>query len=127
MDNCVFCGIKKAINEDRIIYEDDNWIAILDNYPVSDGHTILISKQHYETYFNLPPYIQKDMYIIIQKIRCELQERYNPDGWNIGCNCGEAAGQTVMHFHMHIIPRYKGDCENPRGGVRGVVPSKQSY
>lgn len=127
MDNCVFCGIKKAINEDRIIYEDDNWIAILDNYPVSDGHTLLISKQHYETYFNLPPYIQKDMYIIIQKIRCELQERYNPDGWNIGCNCGEAAGQTVMHFHMHIIPRYKGDCENPRGGVRGVIPSKQSY
>lgn len=127
MKDCVFCGIEKAIDKKRIIYEDKDWIAILDNYPVSNGHTLLIPKQHYETYFNLPPYIQKDMYIIIQKIRAELEKRYNPDGWNIGCNCGEAAGQTVMHFHLHIIPRYNGDCENPRGGVRGVIPSKQSY
>ena len=124
MDNCVFCN---TFDKDRIIYEDDNWIAVLDGYPVSKGHTLLISKQHYETYFNLPPYIQKDMYIAIQMIRVRLQKEYNPDGWNIGCNCGEAAGQTIPHFHLHIIPRYNGDCENPRGGVRGVIPSKMSY
>jgi diadenosine tetraphosphate (Ap4A) HIT family hydrolase len=61
---------------------------------------------------------------IIKKL---LDKKFNPDGYNIGMNCGEAAGQTVMHCHIHIIPRYNGDCENPRGGVRGVIPSKQNY
>ena len=69
----------------------------------------------------------KDMYVILQQTKHLLQERYNPDGFNIGVNEGESAGQTVPHLHIHIIPRYNGDVENPRGGVRGVIPHKRNY
>ena len=127
MDNCVFCKLKKAIDKDRIIYEDSDWLAVLDNYPVSEGHTLLIPKRHCETFFDLSDVENQYFIATLNVVKGILDGRYNPDGYNIGMNCGEAAGQTVMHCHIHIIPRYKGDCENPRGGVRGVIPSKQQY
>ena len=127
MDKCVFCGIEKAIDKNRIIYEDSTWIAILDNYPVSKGHTLLIPKRHCETYFDLNQVECGCLLPTIDVVKVILDGKFKPDGYNIGMNCGEAAGQTVMHFHLHIIPRYNGDCENPRGGVRGVIPSKMSY
>lgn len=127
MDNCVFCDINKAIDKRRIIYEDSTWLAILDGYPVSEGHTLLIPKRHCETYFDLNKEELERLNTLILMIKAHLDEEYSPNGYNIGCNCGEAAGQTVMHFHLHIIPRYNGDCDNPRGGVRGVIPSKQNY
>ena len=121
---CEFC---KEIEKDRIVYEDGTWMAILDNYPVSEGHTLLIPKRHCETYFNLNSNECYTLNATIGVVKMLLDEKYHPDGYNIGCNCGEAAGQSIMHFHLHIIPRYKGDVENPRGGVRGVIPSKQNY
>ena len=127
MDDCVFCGIEKRIPRERIVYQDSVWIAILDNYPVSPGHTLLIPKRHCETYFDLTEYEVSRLNTLIQMMKAHLDEEFHPDGYNIGVNCGEAAGQTVMHCHIHIIPRYKGDCENPRGCVRGVIPSKQNY
>ena len=127
MDKCVFCGIEKAIPKDRIVYQDATWLAILDNYPVSQGHTLLIPKRHCETYFDLNEQELERLNILIKMIKAHLDEEFHPSGYNIGVNCGEAAGQTVMHCHIHIIPRYDGDCKNPRGGVRGVIPSKQSY
>lgn len=127
MDNCVFCKLKETIDKDRIIYEDSDWLAVLDNYPVSEGHTLLIPKRHCETFFDLSDVENQYFIATLNVVKGILDGRYNPDGYNIGMNCGEAAGQTVMHCHIHIIPRYKGDCENPRGGVRGVIPSKQSY
>lgn len=123
---CVFCNIANAIDKDRIIYEDSTWIAILDNYPVSEGHTLLIPKRHCETFFDLNEVELGTLAATLNVVKIILG-KYTPDGFNIGVNCGEAAGQTVMHCHIHIIPRYKGDCDNPRGGVRGVIPSKQSY
>ena len=127
MDNCPFCKIERLINKDRIVYQDDTWIAIYDNYPVSQGHVLLIPKRHVETLFNLNMVEFGSLGVTIGIIKMILDEKFHPDGYNIGANCGEAAGQTVMHCHIHIIPRYKGDMENPRGGVRGVIPEKQKY
>jgi diadenosine tetraphosphate (Ap4A) HIT family hydrolase len=127
MENCPFCKIERLINKDRIVYQDDTWIAIYDNYPVSQGHVLLIPKRHVETFFNLNMVEFGSLGVTIGIIKMILDKKFHPDGYNIGANCGEAAGQTVMHCHIHIIPRYKGDMENPRGGVRGVIPEKQKY
>ena len=120
---CTFCNIDKK----RILFDTSEWIAMYDAYPVSKGHTLLIPKEHYETYFDLPGQLKESLQFRIKQVKEILDNEFHPDGYNIGCNCGEAAGQSIMHFHLHIIPRYKGDCENPRGGVRGVIPSKQKY
>lgn len=127
MEKCPFCEIEKRIDESRIIYQDSTWIAILDNYPVSKGHTLLIPKRHCKSYFDFNFIELESVGVTIGVVKRVLDTKYNPDGYNIGINCGEAAGQTVMHCHIHIIPRYNGDCENPRGGVRGVIPEKQHY
>jgi diadenosine tetraphosphate (Ap4A) HIT family hydrolase len=127
MKGCPFCNIEKLINSDRIVYQDSTWIAIYDNYPVSKGHVLLIPKRHCASYFDLNFIELESVSVTIGIIKKLLDKKFNPDGYNIGMNCGEAAGQTVMHCHIHIIPRYNGDCENPRGGVRGVIPSKQNY
>jgi diadenosine tetraphosphate (Ap4A) HIT family hydrolase len=127
MEKCLFCEIEKRIDESRIIYQDSTWIAILDNYPVSKGHTLLIPKRHCKSYFDLNFIELESVGVTIGVIKRLLDTKYKPDGYNIGINCGEAAGQTVPHCHIHIIPRYNGDCENPRGGVRGVIPEKQHY
>ena len=127
MDNCPFCNIEKTTDKSRIVYQDDTWIAIYDNYPVSEGHVLLIPKRHVETFFNLNMIELGSLGVTIGIIKMILDKKFHPDGYNIGTNCGEAAGQTVMHCHIHIIPRYKGDMENPRGGVRGVIPEKQKY
>jgi diadenosine tetraphosphate (Ap4A) HIT family hydrolase len=124
MKKCVFC---EQFDKSRIVYEDSTWIAVYDNYPVSKGHTLLIPKRHCETFFDLNDFETGILSHIINVIKLILDEKFKPDGYNIGCNCGEAAGQTVMHCHIHIIPRYNGDMENPRGGVRGVIPSMQKY
>ena len=111
MDNCPFCKIERLINKDRIVYQDDTWIAIYDNYPVSEGHVLLIPKRHVETFFNLNMVEFGSLGVTIGIIKMILDKKFHPDGYNIGANCGEVAGQTVMHCHIHIIPRYKGDME----------------
>jgi diadenosine tetraphosphate (Ap4A) HIT family hydrolase len=123
-DICKFC---EKIEKDRIILETSEWIAFYDAYPVTKGHVLLVSKEHFNTFFDLPDRLKDSLLFRINDIKEILDNKFHPDGYNIGCNCGEAAGQTINHFHLHIIPRYKGDCENPRGGVRGVIPSHMSY
>lgn len=121
---CVFCD---KIDKDRVLFETSSWIAIYDGFPVSEGHTLLIPKGHFTTYFDLPDSYKDSIDFRLKQIKHILDEKFHPDGYNIGFNCGDAAGQTIMHFHIHIIPRYNGDVENPRGGVRGVIPSRMSY
>ena len=121
--DCPFCDMGAA----RIIYEDSTWMAVLDGFPVSKGHTLLIPKRHCETYFDLNYVESSTLAATINVVKNVLDTKYNPNGYNIGVNCGKSAGQTVMHCHIHIIPRYDGDVEDPRGGVRGVIPSKQKY
>ena len=121
--NCVFCNIIKDNKE--ILFESDLCVAFYDGCPVNKGHTLIIPKRHCETYFDLTENEIQDMFRLSQKVKAHLDEQYHPDGYNVGFNCKEAGGQTIMHAHMHVIPRYIGDVENPRGGVRKAVGRKK--
>ena len=113
-------------NRDKLL-ENNVGFVIYDGFPVSEGHCIIIPHRVYSNYFEST----EDEVIGLQKLVVEtkklLDKKYKPDGYNVGINCGEDGGQTVPHVHIHLIPRYKGDVEDPRGGVRGVLPSKQKY
>ena len=118
--DCIFCNIKK----EDILFENELALAFFDGYPVSKGHTLIIPKRHCVHYFELTKEEMAAIFELSQKVKEYLDKEYHPDGYNIGFNVLEAGGQTVMHTHMHVIPRYKGDSENPRGGVRKVVKRK---
>jgi diadenosine tetraphosphate (Ap4A) HIT family hydrolase len=122
---CVFCDL--YAKRDRLLYENELVFAIADHYPVSQGHTLVIPKRHFVTYFEATPQEYAAMGEALRTMKADLDEKYHPDGYNIGVNNGEFAGQTVMHLHVHLIPRYHGDSDRPRGGVRGVIPGKQNY
>ena len=109
------------------LLENEVGFVIYDGFPVSKGHCLIVPHRVYSDYFEST----NEEVIGLQKLVLEtkklLDEKFQPDGFNIGINSGESGGQTVPHVHIHLIPRYKGDMENPRGGVRGVIPSKQKY
>jgi len=124
MKNCLFCSIDAA----RIIAANDLAYAIRDGFPVTEGHTLIIPKRHVVDYFGL----SKDEVLacdeLIRALRNELQDGDSSiAGFNIGMNAGEAAGQTIFHCHIHLIPRREGDVQEPRGGVRHLIPGKGSY
>lgn len=123
-NNCPFCKVE---SEREIIASTSLSIAFFDGYPVSQGHVLIIPRRHVASFFDLTENEQQDMLKLANCVKGIIDEMYHPDGYNIGVNVGEAAGQSVFHVHMHVIPRYKGDVSNPRGGVRGVIPAKQSY
>ena len=116
MNDCLFC--EGAI--DNKVLENQYFYAIFDKYPVNLGHLLIISKRHVLDFFSLNEIEFKHLYWIINKAKEMIHMKYKPDGYNIGVNCGETAGQTIFHFHLHIIPRYKNDIQNPRGGVRNI-------
>lgn len=115
------------IPQDRIIYKDQYFFIIEDIFPVNPGHLLIITNTVREDYFALTQEEQQALPKAIEAAKQIVLNKYNPDGFNIGMNCGATAGQTVFHFHCHLIPRYNGDMENPRGGVRHVIPSKGNY
>jgi len=119
---CPFCNVER-----EIILETEMSFAIYDGFPVNDGHSLIIPKRHTANYFDLSLEEQKDSIELLNLVRVIVQEKYNPAGFNVGININEAAGQTVPHVHIHLIPRYEGDVEEPRGGVRGVVPRMKNY
>lgn len=118
---CPFC--------DKSNYDSISDLAFTktDSYPVSKGHTLVIPKRHISSYFDCTENERLELWALVEKVKGQLDQAYTPAGYNIGINIGEAAGQTVPHMHIHIIPRYSGDMDNPRGGVRGVIPEKQKY
>jgi diadenosine tetraphosphate (Ap4A) HIT family hydrolase len=120
---CVFCSCEN----EEILFSNDIAFVIKDSSPVNPGHLLIIPFRHIDNYFNLTTQERRAIATLIEKAKEYLVERYAPDGYNIGVNIGEAAGQTIMHVHVHLIPRYYGDTPNPRGGVRGVIPEKQAY
>ena len=119
---CPFCEI--ALEHD-IIAENELAIAFYDSFPVSNGHTLIIPRRHIADYFEL----EQEEVVSIQNLtmycRNILSDKFHPDGFNLGVNVGEAAGQTIFHCHMHLIPRYTGDVANPRGGIRAVIPASR--
>ncbi|MFW9994825.1 MAG: HIT family protein [Candidatus Odinarchaeota archaeon] len=118
---CPFCQPQQ-----RIVCENELAFAVFDAYPVNPGHLLVIPKRHVSNYFESS--WEEKMAILRLLEQCkEILENRKPDGYNIGINCGEVAGQTVMHLHVHLIPRYFGDIDDPRGGIRGVIPSKRIY
>jgi diadenosine tetraphosphate (Ap4A) HIT family hydrolase len=116
-----------AISEDRILYRGKYFFMIYDAYPVSKNHLLIISNELREDYFSLTFDEQQELPKMINKAKSIIAEEITPDGYNIGMNCGITSGQTVMHFHCHVIPRFKGDVDNPRGGVRHCVMNKGYY
>ena len=120
---CPFC----SPNEVDIVTKNQFCYAKWDKYPVSKGHLLIIPFRHVSSYFDTTHDEKKSIVKLIEACKTILDQQFSPDGYNIGVNVGEPAGQTVMHCHIHIIPRYIGDIENPRGGVRGVIPHKREY
>ena len=111
----------------EIICETATCVAFFDGYPVSPDHALIVPKRHVSSYFDLTDHEREAMNVMLQYVKRVVDKRFHPDGYNIGINVGQAAGQSVYQCHMHLIPRYAGDVENPKGGVRGVIPEKQKY
>lgn len=120
---CPFCEIPR----ESVVAESRHALAIRDRYPVSRGHTVVVPKAHTVSLFEQGLEIQADTWRLVARVRGELQEAFGPDGLNIGLNDGRAAGQTVEHAHVHLIPRFEGDVADPRGGIRWVLPSQAAY
>jgi ATP adenylyltransferase len=122
---CFFCS---DIFKKRIIEETDMYYAVKDDYPVTEGHLLVIPKRHVAEYFDLSDEERRDADNLMKYLYHNMVKN-DPTitRYNIGVNCGYSAGQSIFHLHYHLIPRRDGDTENPRGGVRGVIPGKRSY
>jgi diadenosine tetraphosphate (Ap4A) HIT family hydrolase len=119
--NCPFC----ALPADRILLLADEALVIRDAFPVSPGHTVVIPRRHIGSFFDLTDAERACVLELLAQAKADLDLSFQPDGFNIGINDGAAAGQTVRH--LHLIPRYRGDAPDPRGGVRWVLPAKAKY
>lgn len=124
MSECFFCD---CIKKNDFELENKYAIARFDDFPVNDGHFEVIPKRHVKDWWEASTEERLAIFELIDKAKKLIDERFNPDGYNIGMNLGEKAGQSVMHLHVHLIPRYAGDVPNPKGGVRGIIPGKQDY
>ncbi|MFA5741792.1 MAG: HIT family protein [Candidatus Izemoplasmatales bacterium] len=122
---CIFCELKSQ--KSQHIFENDYVFAVFDNYPVTKGHALIIPKRHFETIFMANNNELIAIGEALKTLKIELDRQYQPDGYNVGINNGIDAGQSIMHMHVHLIPRYHGDSPRPRGGVRGIIPGKQEY
>lgn len=121
---CVFCTLEPS----RIIAENDLAVAIRDIFPVTKDHTLIIPRRHVADYFDLTPGEHEAIRELLASQRESIQKADSTvTGFNVGVNCGADAGQTIFHVHVPLIPRRKGDMENPKGGVRGVIPERQGY
>ena len=120
---CPFCDP----SPDEIVAKNDLCYARWDRYPVSKGHLLVIPFRHIPDFFSITSEEKEAVLTLVTDCKDVIESEFSPDGYNIGFNVGVAAGQTVMHCHCHVIPRYVGDVKEPRGGVRGVVPGKRGY
>ncbi|MBN2677165.1 MAG: HIT family protein [Anaerolineaceae bacterium] len=122
-DRCPFC----TVDISNQLFSNNLAISIADGFPVSHGHCLIIPKRHFSSLFEATEEERSALWSLVEQTQQYLISEYAPNGFNIGVNDGEAAGQTVMHLHIHIIPRYTGDTNDPRGGVRWIMPDKAAY
>ena len=125
--NCPFCSIAEGSEETKLLAESKHSIAFLDQYPLNEGHSLIIPRKHEPSLFNLTTEERQDIWKLVDKVHELISRQLNPDGFNIGVNVSESAGQTVGHAHIHLIPRFKGDVPDPKGGVRWVIPERAPY
>ncbi|MGA2707683.1 MAG: HIT family protein [Steroidobacteraceae bacterium] len=118
--SCPFCDL----SDDRVIVRNELCVALWDRYPASPGHALIVPRRHIPTWFDATESERSAVLTLLDAAKALIDERLRPDGYNIGINSGAAAGQTVFHLHVHLIPRFVGDVHDPRGGVRHVIPSK---
>ena len=119
--DCPFCNNPKKFIENEWAF------AHFDTYPVSNGHWLVITRRHVAEYFQATAEEKAAIWELVDQVKAIIDRDFGPDGYNVGVNIGRAAGQSIPHLHIHVIPRYAGDVENPQGGVRGVIPHKQKY
>ncbi|MGP4117886.1 HIT family protein [Levilactobacillus zymae] len=115
--DCVFC------QKTDLVLENNLAKAFWDLHPVRKGHLLIVPKDHYATYFDVPVKTRQAMDDLLFQAKAFLDQRYQPAGYNVGINVNPAGGQTVMHAHIHLIPRYVGDVKDPRGGIRKMIPA----
>ena len=120
-NECPFCHPDGAMLEGELAY------ALYDRFPVTPGHVLLVTRRHVADWFATSSEERRALCELAEQARELLIRQWQPDGFNLGVNIGAAAGQTIAHVHVHLIPRYHGDVANPRGGVRGVIPARQNY
>jgi len=125
-NHCPFCEITKH-DEKRIIKENDLAFVVHDGFPISEGHTLIIPKRHVVSFFEITNEEHQALMELLVQAQKVLDQEFKPDAYNIGINDGVEAGQTVPHLHIHLIPRYEGDVDDPRGGVRWIMPDKADY
>jgi diadenosine tetraphosphate (Ap4A) HIT family hydrolase len=120
---CPFC----LLPAERVLHDSECAVVIRDGFPISPGHTLIIPKRHVTSFFEITDAERAELLLLLSVARDHLDSQFRPAGYNIGINEGAAAGQTVPHLHIHLIPRYEGDQADPRGGVRWVFPEKAAY
>jgi diadenosine tetraphosphate (Ap4A) HIT family hydrolase len=118
---CPFCA------PENVLARNEHAYMIYDRYPASPGHVLVVSCRHLASFFDVSADERAAMLRLVDEAKRLLDRTRAPQGYNLGVNVGEIAGQTIMHCHLHVIPRYPGDCPDPRGGVRAVIPGKASY
>ena len=121
--SCPFCRVEPG----RFAWSSPLAIALWDVYPISLGHALIVPRRHAASWSELTTDEKSALMAGVDAVRALIDERYQPDAYNVGFNDGAAAGQTIMHFHVHVVPRYQGDVSDPRGGIRWVLPDKAAY
>ena len=124
---CPFCLIAKGLTETELIAESEYSVAFADGFPLNEGHTLIIPRSHKSNLFELSSVERKDAWTLLDTVYEKISELLKPDGFNVGVNVSELAGQTIDHAHIHLIPRFKGDVSDPKGGVRWVIPERAPY
>ena len=123
MKVCPFC----TLPPERILLTSAHGVIIRDGFPISPGHTLVIPRRHVDSFFNLTAEERVDLLGLLDQAKAGIEKEFKPDTYNIAINDGPAAGQTVPHLHIHLIPRYTDDVPDPRGGVRWIIPEKADY
>ena len=120
-DQCPFCSLTNFVTSNSV------GLVLRDAFPLTEGHTLIVPRRHIASLFEMTAVEQAKLWQLVDEVRSALVEQFHPDAFNIGINDGKAAGQTIPHAHIHVVPRYRGDVADPRGGVRWVIPQKAAY
>ena len=124
---CPFCTLQTESSQRHLCFENEVGFVIRDGYPITQGHTLVIPKRHVGSFFDITPEERQALFELIDLAKADLDKAFKPASYNIGINDGEAAGQTIAHLHIHLIPRYNELGKDTRGGVRWIVPEKADY